>query len=467
MSGLSSPRRSERCGTASTRSTGSTSSCSAAGLTWRQATVLRAYAKYLKQGNSPFALDYIQDALSSNVDITRLLVQLFEARFDPGRSDADRAPLAADAEARVAKVEAIERAADPCPRRRRQPRPRPHPALLPDADRCHPAHQLLPAHRERRTAPVHVLQARAVGDPRPARTPAALRDLRLQPPRRGFAPALRRRRPRRAALVGPSRRLPHRGARAGQGADGQEHRHRPRRREGGVLLQAAARRVRPRRVAGRGRCLLQDLHLRPPRHHRQPRRRQDGAPARRRTPRRRRLLPRRRGRQGHRDLLRHRQRRRQGLRLLARRRVRLRRLGGLRPQGDGHHGAWRLGLRAASLPRDGRRLPERGLHRGRRGRHVRRRLRQRPAVLRAHPSRGGLRPPRHLHRPLTRRRDVVCRAQAAVRAAALQLEGLRHLADLRGRRCVAAFGEVDPGLRAGTHRAGARVRRVRADARPS
>ena len=87
----------------------------AAGLTWRQATVLRAYAKYLKQGNSPFALDYIEDALSSNVDITRLLVELFEARFDPGRSDAGRAPLAADAEARVAKVEAIERAARPVP----------------------------------------------------------------------------------------------------------------------------------------------------------------------------------------------------------------------------------------------------------------------------------------------------------------------------------------------------------------
>ena len=47
----------------------------AAGLTWRQATVLRAYAKYLKQGNSPFALDYIEEALRSNVDITRLLVE--------------------------------------------------------------------------------------------------------------------------------------------------------------------------------------------------------------------------------------------------------------------------------------------------------------------------------------------------------------------------------------------------------
>lgn len=77
----------------------------AAGLTWRQATVLRAYAKYAKQGGSPFALDYIEEALRSNVDITRLLVELFESRFDPGRGD--RA-LEHDAEARVAKVEAIE-----------------------------------------------------------------------------------------------------------------------------------------------------------------------------------------------------------------------------------------------------------------------------------------------------------------------------------------------------------------------
>jgi len=57
-----------------------------AGLTWRQATVLRAYAKYMRQGNSPFAQDYIEDALRGNVDITKLLVALFEARFDPSRS---------------------------------------------------------------------------------------------------------------------------------------------------------------------------------------------------------------------------------------------------------------------------------------------------------------------------------------------------------------------------------------------
>ena len=45
--------------------------------------MLRAYAKYMRQGNSPFAQDYIEGALRGNVDITRLLVALFEARFDP------------------------------------------------------------------------------------------------------------------------------------------------------------------------------------------------------------------------------------------------------------------------------------------------------------------------------------------------------------------------------------------------
>ncbi len=55
----------------------------AAGLTWRQATILRVYAKYMRQGGTPFAQDYIEEALKNNIDITRLLVQLFEVRFDP------------------------------------------------------------------------------------------------------------------------------------------------------------------------------------------------------------------------------------------------------------------------------------------------------------------------------------------------------------------------------------------------
>ncbi|HQR26150.1 MAG TPA: NAD-glutamate dehydrogenase [Nocardioides sp.] len=78
-----------------------------AGLTWRQATVLRAYAKYMKQGNTPFAVDYIQEALLSNVDITRLLVRLFEARFDPahGAHDSEvRAAKTADLTARIGRA---------------------------------------------------------------------------------------------------------------------------------------------------------------------------------------------------------------------------------------------------------------------------------------------------------------------------------------------------------------------------
>ncbi|WP_307828109.1 NAD-glutamate dehydrogenase [Nocardioides sp. SYSU D00038] len=60
------------------------------GLTWRQVSVLRAYAKYMRQGNSPFAQDSIEEALRSNADITRLLVELFEARFDPDRHSEER-----------------------------------------------------------------------------------------------------------------------------------------------------------------------------------------------------------------------------------------------------------------------------------------------------------------------------------------------------------------------------------------
>ena len=58
----------------------------------------------------------------------------------------------------------------------------------------------------------------------------------------------------------------------------------------------------------------------------------------------------------------------------------------------------------------------RRVHRRRDRRHVRRRVRQRDAAERAHPARGRLRPPAHLHRPRPERRDRLRRAQAAVRA---------------------------------------------------
>jgi glutamate dehydrogenase len=59
-----------------------------AGLNWRQAMVLRAYAKYLRQAGSTFSQDYMEDTLRNNVHTTRLLVSLFEARMSPDRQRA-------------------------------------------------------------------------------------------------------------------------------------------------------------------------------------------------------------------------------------------------------------------------------------------------------------------------------------------------------------------------------------------
>jgi len=59
----------------------------AAGLGWREINLLRACAKYLRQGGMRFSEDYVQRVLRSNPAITRLLVRLFESRFDPARQD--------------------------------------------------------------------------------------------------------------------------------------------------------------------------------------------------------------------------------------------------------------------------------------------------------------------------------------------------------------------------------------------
>ncbi|MDP9397566.1 MAG: NAD-glutamate dehydrogenase [Actinomycetota bacterium] len=59
-----------------------------ANLGWRQAAVLRAYAKYLRQGGSTFSQDYLEQALTTHYGIARALVTLFEARFDPAAGPA-------------------------------------------------------------------------------------------------------------------------------------------------------------------------------------------------------------------------------------------------------------------------------------------------------------------------------------------------------------------------------------------
>lgn len=54
-----------------------------AGLTWREVTVIRAYAKYLRQAAFTFSQDYMEETLLAYAPIARLLVKLFAARFDP------------------------------------------------------------------------------------------------------------------------------------------------------------------------------------------------------------------------------------------------------------------------------------------------------------------------------------------------------------------------------------------------
>lgn len=55
----------------------------AAGLSWRQVAMFRAYSRYLKQIRVGFSQSYIAETLCNNIDIARLLVELFEVRFNP------------------------------------------------------------------------------------------------------------------------------------------------------------------------------------------------------------------------------------------------------------------------------------------------------------------------------------------------------------------------------------------------
>jgi len=59
----------------------------AAHMSWRQAALLRAFCKYLVQTGMPFSQTYMEDTLSNHPLLSRLLVELFEARLEPARDD--------------------------------------------------------------------------------------------------------------------------------------------------------------------------------------------------------------------------------------------------------------------------------------------------------------------------------------------------------------------------------------------
>jgi glutamate dehydrogenase len=70
-----------------------------AAVPWRIVTVLRAYCRYLLQTGLPFSQGYIAQVLVNNPLLTRLLADLFVARFDPALSS----PLRAKTLARLGK----------------------------------------------------------------------------------------------------------------------------------------------------------------------------------------------------------------------------------------------------------------------------------------------------------------------------------------------------------------------------
>ncbi len=54
------------------------------GIEWRQAAILRSYAKYLQQLGTTTSYGFIADTLLANVRATHALLALFLAKFDPG-----------------------------------------------------------------------------------------------------------------------------------------------------------------------------------------------------------------------------------------------------------------------------------------------------------------------------------------------------------------------------------------------
>ncbi|MBF0250622.1 MAG: NAD-glutamate dehydrogenase [Alphaproteobacteria bacterium] len=63
----------------------------AAGLDWREVTVLRAYTKYLRQTGVTYSEAYMAETLVENSAVTRAIVDLFMARFAIAADDEDRA----------------------------------------------------------------------------------------------------------------------------------------------------------------------------------------------------------------------------------------------------------------------------------------------------------------------------------------------------------------------------------------
>ena len=213
----------------------------AAGLMWRDVALHpRAFALPAADPRALFAGLYVGDAGASMAASRREIVRLFHARFDPrcaqsGRASATRARLA---------IAAVDRSR-PCNRSRASTRTA---SCAASSMRC-----------RRRCAPISISSIATASSKQLIAVKFASRKLDglplprplyeifvYSPRRRSRASALRQGGARRHPLVRPAAGFPHRDPRPGEGAAGQERRDRAGRRQGRLRAEASARPAGPR-----------------------------------------------------------------------------------------------------------------------------------------------------------------------------------------------------------------------------
>jgi glutamate dehydrogenase len=65
----------------------------AANLSWKQVAMLRAYCKYLLQIGAPFSQVYVEGTFARYPVLARLMIELFEARFDPATGNESKSDI--------------------------------------------------------------------------------------------------------------------------------------------------------------------------------------------------------------------------------------------------------------------------------------------------------------------------------------------------------------------------------------
>ncbi len=78
-----------------------------ASLSWRQVAMLRGYCKYLLQVGVPFSQSYVEATFARYPILARLLVEVFEAKFDPATGNESKAEIKAGMERFRAQLAAL------------------------------------------------------------------------------------------------------------------------------------------------------------------------------------------------------------------------------------------------------------------------------------------------------------------------------------------------------------------------